>query len=119
MFPFLPFSPGEAAVIAHKYILELTARVRQSISASSGKLVGHIALEVRRDGTVCSFLAAEGYDSDQGARSLKGIVGSKIEDQLVKVYLEEDGQIQDLQPLVHYVVDFTTNRSLAVFKAVE
>ncbi|KAK0622410.1 hypothetical protein B0T14DRAFT_563862 [Immersiella caudata] len=116
VIPFLPFSPGEAAVVAHKYILELKAKVRQSIRASGRQLVGNILLEIRRDGAVCSTLAAEGYDSDHGARSLKAVVDSRIEDELVKAYLDEDGQIQDRQPLVRYVVDLTRGRSITVFK---
>jgi len=117
IIPFLPFSPGEAAVVAHKYILELQRKVKETVRLSGKQLVGGILLEVRRDGVVCCQLAANGYDSDQGARSLRATVTSRIEDELVQAYLDEDGRIQDGQPLVRYVVDLAHNGVVSVFKA--
>ena len=119
MIPFLPFTPGEAAVVTHKYILDLKDRVRQRVSASGRQLVGTIILEIRRDGAICTLLAAEGYDSDQGARSLKATVDSRIEAELVRAYLEEDSRIQDQQPLVRYAVDLSRNGTVSVFKTIE
>lgn len=119
MIPFLPFTPDEAAVVTHKYILELKNRVRQRVSSSGRQLVGNIILDIRRDGAICGILASEGYDSDQGARSLKAAVDSRVEAELVKAYLEEDGQIQDQQPLVRYAVDITRAGMVSVFKAIE
>jgi len=119
IIPFLPFTPGEAAVVAHKYVLELKERVRQTVRLSGKQLVGGILLEVRRDGAVCYHLASDGYDPDQGARSLNSAVASRIEDELVQVYLDENGRIQDGQPLLRYVVDLAQNGVLSVFKAAD
>lgn len=105
--------------MAHKYILELQRKVKDSVRLSGKQLVGGIKLEVRRDGAVCCHLAEEGYDSDQGARSLHATVASRIEDELVQAYLDENGRIQDGQPLVRYVVDLAQNRVLSVFKATD
>ncbi|KAH8896376.1 P-loop containing nucleoside triphosphate hydrolase protein [Thozetella sp. PMI_491] len=115
--PFLPFSPGEAAVVAHKYLLELRGRVSQDIRLSGQQLVGNIVLEVRRDGALCKALAEEGYDSDQGARSLKATVEGRITDELVRLYLQEEGRISDSSPRTHYVVDLAENGVISVFKA--
>ncbi|KAF2194328.1 P-loop containing nucleoside triphosphate hydrolase protein [Zopfia rhizophila CBS 207.26] len=115
--PFLPFSPTEAAVIAHKFILELKRKVLQSISISSKQLVGHVILDLQRDGAICKLIADEGYDMDQGARSLQAAVESRIGDALVQSYLEEEGQIDDESPVVRYVVDLARDGSLLVLKA--
>lgn len=81
--PFLPFSPAEASVVAHKYVLDLQQRVLQRIQLSGQQLVGRIVLDVRQDGAICKLIAEEGYDSAQGARSLKQAVEGRIEDELV------------------------------------
>ena len=117
--PFLPFSAGEQAVVAHKYVLDLQEKVRQSIQVSGQQLVGRIILDVRQDGAICKLIAHEGYDASQGARSLKAAVETRIEDELVIRYLEEDGRIEDWQPMVRYTVDLSRNGVLSVFKTVE
>ena len=119
IIPFLPFSPGEAAVVAHKYVLELKRRVRQDIKLSGKQVVGNVILEVRRDGALCRALAEDGYDSDQGARSLKAAVDARVQDELVRTYLEEDGRIRDGGPIRRYVVDIAQNGVLSVFRALD
>jgi hypothetical protein len=47
---------------------------------------------------------------------LKAAVETRIEDELVQRYLEEDGRIEDWQPLVRYTVDLARNGVLNVFK---
>lgn len=115
--PFLPFSAGEQAVVAHKYVLDLQEKVRQSVQASGQQLVGCIILNVKQDGAICKLIAEEGYDSEQGARSLKAAVEARIEDDLVMKYLSEDGRIEDWQPMVKYTVDLSRNGALSVFKS--
>jgi ATP-dependent Clp protease ATP-binding subunit ClpA len=117
VLPFLPFSEGEQAVVAHKYVLELQNKVLQSIQISGHQLVGRIILDVKRDGAICRLIAADGYDPDQGARSLKSAVETRIEDELVQRYLEEDGKIDEYQPVVKYTVDLARNGVLSVFKS--
>ena len=105
--------------MAHKYILELQRKVKEAVQLSGKQLVGGIDLVVRRDGAVCCHLAEDGYDPDQGARSLHATVASSIEDKLVQVYLDENVQIQDGQPVVRYAVDLAQNGVLSVFKATD
>lgn len=76
-------------------------------------------MDVRQDGAICKLLAGEGYDASQGARSLKAAVETRIEDELVQKYLEEEGRIEDWQPLVRYTVDLSRNGVLRVFKTAE
>ena len=84
---------------------------------SGRQLVGRIILDVKRDGAVCKLIASEGYDPEQGARSLKSAVETKIEDDLVQKYLEEDGQIDEYQAVVRYTVDLARSGTLSVFKS--
>ncbi|KAN0070517.1 P-loop containing nucleoside triphosphate hydrolase protein [Elaphomyces granulatus] len=65
--PFLPFSPGEQAVVTHKYLLELSRKVRTPINLSVGhdeRLLGNIRLHVRKDSSVCRTLAEAEYSPD-------------------------------------------------------
>ncbi|OCK78281.1 P-loop containing nucleoside triphosphate hydrolase protein [Lepidopterella palustris CBS 459.81] len=117
VLPFLPFSPSEAAVIVHKYLLELQSHLSQAVQLSGQQLVGRINLCIKNDGAICSLLASEGYDADQGARSLKSAVELRVADELVGKYLEEDGRIEDGQRMVRYTVDVTRGGGLVVFKA--
>lgn len=102
--------------MAHKYVLDIQEKVRQSVQTSGQQLVGRINLNVRQDGAICKLIAEEGYDSDQEARSLKAAVETRIEDELVMKYLSEDGRIEDWQPMVNYTVDLSRNGSLNIFK---
>jgi ATP-dependent Clp protease ATP-binding subunit ClpA len=63
------------------------------------------------------MIADEAYDADQGARSLKVAVESRITDELVKKYLNEEGNINELQPLARYVVDLSRNGDIYVRRA--
>lgn len=106
--PFIPFSPGEQAVIAHKYILDLAERVRREIKlvfSTEGQLVGRVYLRVARDATICSTLAAEGYDEDLGARSLIVAVKQNLEEPLVEAYLEVDEEIREDQDTMEFLVN--------------
>lgn len=93
--------------------------MRQSIQLSGQQLVGRIILTVKHDGAICKMIAGEGYDASQGARSLKAAVETRVEDELVQRYLEEDGRIEDWQPLVRYAVDLSRNGVLSVFRCGE
>jgi len=106
--PFLPFSAGEQAVIAHKYILDLAERVRREIKlvfSPDGQLVGRVYLRIARDATICSTLAAEGYDKDLGARSLIVAVKQNLEEPLVEAYLEVDDEIRENQDMMEILVN--------------
>ncbi|OCK84463.1 P-loop containing nucleoside triphosphate hydrolase protein [Lepidopterella palustris CBS 459.81] len=115
--PFLPFSPSEQAVVAHKYILELAHRVRPSVNLSYGpeeRLLGNVFLRVRRDASVCKAVAAEGYDADLGARSLITTVKADIEGPVVLGYLEVDEEIIEGQDMQEYLVDMSGTGSFEV-----
>jgi hypothetical protein len=115
--PFLPFSLVEAAVVTHKFVLELKTQVLQSVKVSGKRLVGHIVLELRGDGAICKAIAKEGYDCDQGARSLQSSVETRIGDCLVRTYLEEEEQIDDSSPIIRYTVSLTRNGNIVVRKS--
>lgn len=117
MLPFLPFSLGEQAVVAHKYVLELKNKVLTPVNLSSGKLVGRVLLHIRSDGAVCKAVATDGYDPDQGARSLQTAVKTRVEEELVHTYLEEDEVISETQALADYTVDIQRDGTLLIFKS--
>ncbi|EPE05479.1 atpase aaa-5 [Ophiostoma piceae UAMH 11346] len=124
LIPFLPFSKGEQAVVAHKFVLDLAERVAAPVvlgpardqdmggtSSGSGgegqqQLLGNIKLCVRRDASVCARLAKTEYSEDLGARSLFNAVGH-VKDRLVESYLDEDTEIEGTsgQPKTEYIVD--------------
>ncbi len=91
--PFVPFSEAEAAVVAHKYILELAARVRGPVDLSGKVIIGNVDLKVVDDGNVCSYLSKEGYDPRFGARSLQGMVDACVEVEVHRQYLDIDEEI--------------------------
>ncbi|KAI9052990.1 hypothetical protein LZ554_003261 [Drepanopeziza brunnea f. sp. 'monogermtubi'] len=113
--PFLPFSPGEQAVIVHKFLLELAAKVRGPVNLVSGpqeQLLGNVRMKIRRDASVCRLLAEAEYHSDLGARSL--ITGAgKLEDALVEAYLEVDEEICEGGTMVDFVVDVNGSEVIA------
>jgi len=119
VIPFLPFSPVEAAVVAHRFVLELKRRVLQPVKVSGKRLDGNVILELERDGAICKFIADEAYDPDQGARSLQNAVESRIGDALVQAYLDEEGQIDDSLPMTNYRVSLTRNGTLGVVKVTD
>lgn len=105
--PFVPFSKPEQSVVAHKYVLELAELVRVAVNLSYGddeRLLGNVYLRVKRDSSVCTVLAEEGYDEDLGARSLINTVKFIIEEVLVEAYLELEEEIKEGQEMMEFVV---------------
>lgn len=105
--PFLPFSPGEQAVVVHKFLLELARRIRGPVNlsfANKEQLLGNIRMKLRKDASVCRILAEEEYHSDLGARSL-AMGARKLEDILVETYLEIEGEITEDETVVDFLVD--------------
>ncbi|CAK3802369.1 P-loop containing nucleoside triphosphate hydrolase [Lecanosticta acicola] len=88
--PFFPFSPGEQAVVAHKFILNLQDRIRKPIDLKQPvcRYIGHSILRVVDDGRLCQKVA-EGYVQALGARSLKREV-TKVEKKFLKEYSKVD-----------------------------
>lgn len=86
---------------------------------SGKRLVGNVVLELERDGAICKLIADEGYDPDQGARSLQNAVESRIGDELVQTYLNEEGPIDDYLPMTKYRVSLARNGTLLVVKVTD
>ncbi|RMJ14913.1 hypothetical protein CDV36_005445 [Fusarium kuroshium] len=105
--PFLPFSPGEQAVITHKMLLQLAEEFRRPIVISEGsdeQLIGDVRLRIRRDATVCRLLAEDHYHKSLGARSLKAGV-RQVKGIVAEAYLEEDDEIQENGGLWDFIID--------------
>lgn len=105
--PFLEFSPGEQAVVAHKFLRELSHKVQEPTNLSEGpneRLLGDVRLHVKHDALVCMTLAEGEYLRDLGARSLSGAV-KLIEDMLVDVYLKQRDEIVEGGKILDVVVD--------------
>ncbi|KAI8940545.1 hypothetical protein NX059_004223 [Plenodomus lindquistii] len=72
IFPFFPFSHGEQAVVAHKFLLNDAAQVRKDINLSKDvpQHVGHCIVTHYEDWKLCGHMAIQGYDEDSRAQSL-------------------------------------------------
>ena len=68
VIPFLPFSKDDAAVLAHKLLLDLSDRLRKPIDASQGDFKGPIHLTFPDETSLCRKLADEGYFATPQAR---------------------------------------------------
>lgn len=93
--PFFPFTPLEASVIAHKYILALQRQVRTPINLSTPQMLGNVELTIDGDGKVCKYIAQTGYDVMFGARSLDRSVGEMVRAELVRKYLDVDDEVTE------------------------
>jgi hypothetical protein len=113
--PFLTFSPGEQAVVVHKFLLELGRKGRTPINLSNGpneQLLGNVQLRIRRDAAVCGKLADAEYHPELGARCL--INGVKnVEDMMVEAYLDINESIVETDGLVDFLVDINGGEIVA------
>lgn len=103
----MPFSPAEQAVVVHKYLIEFGKEARKPVDLSNGpnkRFLGDVRLKIRKDGTLCSHLAREEYNSDLGARSLISAV-DEIKDKVVQSYLEIDEEVKEGGAILEFVVD--------------
>jgi ATP-dependent Clp protease ATP-binding subunit ClpA len=76
-------------------VLEFKSKVREAVNIGNRSMIGHVSLHIRKDGSICSAIAEDRYDADQGARSLRSAVISKLEEKLIEKYLEESTTIKD------------------------
>ena len=119
----MPFSAGEAAVVAHKFVLLLKDRLRRPIDLEKRGSIGHLSLLIKRDGDLCAYLAKEGYDMQFGARSIIRMVKETIQTEVLRDYYGEPELIEDDDnegPLKQYVVELRRDKegdAVAVFQS--
>ena len=105
----MPFSTDEAAVVAHKFALALKDQLRKPIDLENRHSVGHVCLDIKRDGELCAYMAKEGYDMQFGARSLKRMVKETIQGRVLRDYCGKQELIKNDDnegPLKRYVAEF-------------
>ncbi len=118
--PFVPFSPGEQAVGAHKFLLEFAREVRRPVQLQPGQnaqLMGNIQLHLRQDASVCRFIAEDGYDQDLGIRSLISAVRDTVELSLFESYVGVDQPIEESEEMVDYRVEVRNDELVVTMAA--
>ncbi|KAK4539926.1 hypothetical protein LTR36_009968 [Oleoguttula mirabilis] len=123
--PFFPFSPTEAAVVAHKFILDLQDEVRKPIATAEPELryIAHSDLCVIDDGKVCQHLVTNhSYEPELGARSISTSV-NRLRTAFALEYSKSDVKVQDEfneRPLQRYIVQLNpvseTEEDISVFR---
>ncbi|KAI0970147.1 P-loop containing nucleoside triphosphate hydrolase protein [Xylaria arbuscula] len=120
IMPFLPFTPDEQAVIAHKAIMDLEAKLRQPVTISpSGQndnLVGNIRLNVEDDVQISFAAANDSYTPQLGARSILRGVTDAIRLPLVTQYLKIDEDISNSQKEVQFKVALNSDNEIEVLR---
>ena len=79
------------------------------------QLLGSVRLRIPNDASLCTHLAESWYNKDLGIRSLKNAVGL-VENEVVKVYLDTDDEIEEDEEITDYVIDLVKNE-VTVFRA--
>lgn len=101
----MPFSEAEQAVGAHKYVLQLVKNLKKPVNLAVGeaeRMLGDVRLHVKRDASVCTTIAEDGYDRDLGIRSLKNAVKTDVEKEVIKKYMEKPPVIAEDKPPLEY-----------------
>ncbi|KAF1911539.1 P-loop containing nucleoside triphosphate hydrolase protein [Ampelomyces quisqualis] len=73
VIPFFPFSPGEQAVVAHKFLRKDARNARKDIDLRPEvkRMMGHCIISYVEDGPLCAYMAERGYHRSSGARGVK------------------------------------------------
>lgn len=123
ILPFLTFSQSESAVIVHKILMNLETEVVRRVHLSANKeediYVGNISMRIRKDATVCSKIADEGYDKKTGARSIAQAVERIVEDPLISQYLKNGDEFDENQPTTYFDIDVNVDDEIDVRLALE
>ncbi|KAF3063755.1 putative ATP-dependent Clp protease ATP-binding subunit [Daldinia childiae] len=118
IIPFLIFSPQEAAVIAHRTLMDLESEVIQHVRLALNKeedvYVGNINIRIKNDATVCSAITRDEYDKKTGARSINQAVERMVQDPLVSQYLKDGDEFDENQPITSFVVDVDVDGEVEV-----
>jgi hypothetical protein len=102
--PFFPFTRDEAAVVAHKFIRNLSDKISKPIDLISkpARPLGHIQLSIVNDGNVCKSLSEDCYIRELGARSIQNCVDELAQD-LFMLYVSSEEEITEAtNGLPHY-----------------
>ncbi|CAF9942272.1 MAG: hypothetical protein ALECFALPRED_009644 [Alectoria fallacina] len=104
--PFLPFSEGERAITAYKFMRELWHDVRKPIDTEGKRFAGTIFVNFVNDGQIAKHIA-DRYLEETGARSLADAVEEEISDKLAAEFFKQEGEVRDEMntlPLPNYNV---------------
>jgi len=114
VIPFLPFTPDEQAVIAHKYLLDLVTSMKQPKAIQQSQLIGAINLRFRQETALCRNLASKDYHADTGARSLEAAVKRRVRNAVVRKSLESSQVTHEENTVEDYVVDIGSQGEIVV-----
>lgn len=117
--PFLTFSPGEQAVVAHKYLTEFGQEIAKPVSLSDDekkdRLVGDIDLRVPKDYSLCRAIAGGYYDQQLGARSVIEGVDRMVKSEVLDHYIwETSAPVKDGQGRVEYRAEVNADDEVEV-----
>ena len=110
--PFFPFTEGEQAVVAYKFLRGLSNDVRGPINVEAREFARHLYLNFIDDGKIAQCLAKESYDNELGARSLKTAADSQVMQSLSEKFLCHSELITNEMnngPLAKYDVRVSTS----------
>ncbi|KAI1464575.1 P-loop containing nucleoside triphosphate hydrolase protein [Daldinia caldariorum] len=118
ILPFLVFSPQEAAVIAHRQLMNLEAEVLRHVHLSLNKeedvYVGNINISIKNDATICTTITRDEYDKQTGARSINLAVERIVQDPLVSKYLKDGDEFDENQPTTSFIIDVDVDGEIEV-----
>ncbi|KAI2782094.1 P-loop containing nucleoside triphosphate hydrolase protein [Daldinia loculata] len=118
IIPFLVFAPQEAAVIAHRTLMDLESEVvrhvRLALNKEEDVYVGNISIRIKNDATVCSAITRDEYDKKTGARSINLAVERMVQDPLVSQYLKDGDEFDENQPITSFIVDVDVDGEVEV-----
>ena len=116
--PFVEFSPAEAAVIAHRKLVDLERmamrRMKLALNAADDVYVGNSRVAICRDASVSEAIARDGYTRETGARSIARAVERTAVDPLVTQLLESGDRFDENEPISHFVVDMNVEKEVEV-----
>jgi len=115
IIPFIPFSDGEQAVLAHRSLLRLAESLQKPVRQPN-RLVGNVALRICQDTALCQLIAREGYHIDTGARGIDAVVNRKVKNTLVQQYLQTNSEIHENHTGESYDVDIDKYNEVVVFR---
>lgn len=119
VLPFLPFSPSEQSVIAHKYLLKLKRTLAADVSKDI--IMGHIELEVEGETAVCRHLAENGYEIEYGARSIEREIQRSVHDAITQEWLGCTDWIlnqKNSSPYERYRLSFDPSKEQVVIRKI-